>query len=279
MLFASQRNKRATPYIWPARHEASALTGSQYPQMGQRFRLKKDFDISSFAPHVQVILQALKTYGMIVADNGTSWHISGVGDPRFNDDEMHQLTRVVGVDFEAVNESSLMVDPNSAEARSGSTPSPSPVPPPSSGLPSGWVSVISKNSGKCLDVMGGPSATASGVPLQQWTCVGGLNQEFQLTAVTGGYKMTARHSSLDVEVRGGPTARANATLIDQGPYSGLSSQIWTVKQSSEGYYSISSVSSGACLDVRAVSKADGAAIQQWSCSGNANQQWSFSPAN
>ena len=275
--FTAQQTRNT--YIWPARHEASALTGSQYPQMGQRFRLKQDFDISSFAPHVQVVLQALKTYGMIVADNGTSWHVAGVGDPRFDDNEMHQLTRVVGADFEAVNEAGLMVNPNSAEAKSGSTTGPPPPVPPTGGLPTGWVNLISKNSGKCLDVTGGPSATESGVSLQQWTCVGGTNQEFELMPVTGGYKMTARHSSLQVEIRGGPTAKVNGTLIEQGHYAGLSSQIWTVKQTSEGYYSISSISSGACLDVRAVSKLNGAPIQQWSCSGGANQQWSFDPAN
>ncbi|MDQ2840801.1 MAG: hypothetical protein M3Y72_07135 [Acidobacteriota bacterium] len=102
-------------YIWPARHYASWRTGSEYPPMGQRFRLKKDYDISSYPAPVQVILQAAKTYGLIVADNGTSWHLSGTGDTRWNDDVMHAMTNVTGDNFEAVDESSLMVDPNSAE--------------------------------------------------------------------------------------------------------------------------------------------------------------------
>ncbi|MBV9084488.1 MAG: hypothetical protein JOZ62_17580, partial [Acidobacteriaceae bacterium] len=106
----------AAYFVWPARSWASSLSGSQYPPMGQRFRLKASFDISSFPQRVQVILQALKTYGMILADNGASWFISGVPDPRWNDDEMHQLTRVHGSDFEAVDESSLMIDPNSGQA-------------------------------------------------------------------------------------------------------------------------------------------------------------------
>ena len=67
-------------YIWPARHYASDLTGAQYPPMGQRFRLKASFNISGFSPANQVILRALKTYGMFLADNGSAWYLSGVPD-------------------------------------------------------------------------------------------------------------------------------------------------------------------------------------------------------
>jgi len=109
-------------YIWPARHYASHLTGSQYPPMGQRFRLKANFNISGFSPEVQVILKALKKYGMILADNGSSWFISGVPDERWDNDDLHQLHNVKGSDFEAVDESSLMIDPDSGEAsQSGTT--------------------------------------------------------------------------------------------------------------------------------------------------------------
>jgi hypothetical protein len=109
-------------YIWPARHYASHLTGSQYPPMGQRFRLKANFNISGFSPEVQVILKALKKYGMFLADNGSSWFISGVPDERWDNDDLHELHNVKGSDFEAVDESSLMVDPNSGKAlQSGTT--------------------------------------------------------------------------------------------------------------------------------------------------------------
>jgi hypothetical protein len=103
-------------YIWPARHYASHLTGSQYPPMGQRFRLKANYNISGFSPEVRVILKALKKYGMILADNGSSWFISGVPDERWDNDDLHQLHNVKGSDFEAIDESSLMVDPDSGEA-------------------------------------------------------------------------------------------------------------------------------------------------------------------
>jgi hypothetical protein len=109
-------------YVWPARHKASNLTGANYPPMGQRFRLKASVDISQFGPNVQRILRALKKYGMFLADNGSSWYISGAPDLRWDDDELHQLTQLHGSDFEAVDESSLMVDPNSGQTR------PAPVP-------------------------------------------------------------------------------------------------------------------------------------------------------
>ncbi len=106
-------------FIWPAREWASTTNNLQNPPMGLRVRLKQSFDISSFGPNVQVILQALKAYGMILSDNGAAWFITGAPDPRWNDDELHQLTLLVGSDFEAVDESSLMVDPNSNAVQTG----------------------------------------------------------------------------------------------------------------------------------------------------------------
>jgi len=121
--FTAPQTRRA--YTWPARHYASSLTGSQYPPMGQRFRLKANFDISGFAPEVQVILRALKQYGMILADNGSAWYISGVPDERWDNDHLHQFGSIPGSAFEAVNVSSLMIDVNSGQARTASvTPTP-----------------------------------------------------------------------------------------------------------------------------------------------------------
>jgi hypothetical protein len=104
-------------YVWPARHQASSLAGTEIPPMGQRFRLKAGFDISSFSPPVRVILQAMKTYGLILADNGSAWYISGAPDPRWDNDMLvGELAQVRGSDFEAVNVSSLMADPDSGIA-------------------------------------------------------------------------------------------------------------------------------------------------------------------
>jgi cell division septation protein DedD len=109
-------------FIWPARHQAGTANAN-LPPMGLRLRLKANVDISSFSPANQVILRALKTYGMIVADNGSSWYISGAPDSRWSDGDLHNLTALHGADFEAVDESSLMVDPNSGAVRA-STPTP-----------------------------------------------------------------------------------------------------------------------------------------------------------
>jgi len=114
--FTVAQTRRA--YVWPARHFASNLTGSQFPPMGQRFRLKADYDISGFSPEVQVILRALKKYGMIVADNGADWFIGGVPDPRWDNDTLvPELHQVPGSVFEAVDVSTLMLHPDSGQVK------------------------------------------------------------------------------------------------------------------------------------------------------------------
>ncbi len=105
-------------YLWPARHYASTNTSFVFPPMGARFRLKADYDISRFDPTNRVILQALKTYGMILADNGGAWYMTGAPDPRFDNDLLHSLTTVTGGVFEAVDCSYLMFTNDSAKARS-----------------------------------------------------------------------------------------------------------------------------------------------------------------
>jgi hypothetical protein len=112
LRFTAPQTRRS--FVWPARHYASNLTGSNYPPMGQRFRLKAVVDISRFSAEVQVILRALKTYGMFLADNGSAWYLSGAPDSRWNNDLLaSELGQIKGSDFEAVDESSLMLDPNS----------------------------------------------------------------------------------------------------------------------------------------------------------------------
>lgn len=95
-------NKSRNAFIHPATHAASEEAGSDIPPMGMRVRLRADFDISSFSPHIQVILKALKRYGMFVADNGSNWYISGAPDSRWDDDELGQLKTIKGSNFEVV---------------------------------------------------------------------------------------------------------------------------------------------------------------------------------
>ena len=99
LRFTVVRSRRA--YVYPATHFASQLTDENLPRMGERFRLRKDFDTSKFTPEVRVILEALKRYGMLMADNGMDWGLSVSADhrlPVFHD----EFRRIKGSDFEVV---------------------------------------------------------------------------------------------------------------------------------------------------------------------------------
>ena len=101
-------------YIWPARHKASPEKDLNVPPMGTRFRLRADFDISKFSKTNQVILTALKKYGMFLADNGGSMFITGVSDKRWDDSDLRNLSALAAEDFEAVNEADWQMLPDSA---------------------------------------------------------------------------------------------------------------------------------------------------------------------
>ena len=94
-------------YVYPARHEASSSNDPSLPPMGLRVRLKASVQISAFPRQARIVLQALKTYGMIVADNGSNWYISGAPDPHWSNDDLHSLGRITGADFEVVDTRSL----------------------------------------------------------------------------------------------------------------------------------------------------------------------------
>jgi hypothetical protein len=94
-------------FIYPARHFASSLTDPDLPAMGQRLRLKRGFDISGFPRQSRIVLRALKRYGMIVADNGSSWYVSGAPSRGWDNDDLHSLHQVPGSAFEVVDTSSL----------------------------------------------------------------------------------------------------------------------------------------------------------------------------
>jgi hypothetical protein len=98
-------------HIYPARHDASSLTGTSYPPMGLRLRLKANVDISGFGAQSRVILVALKRYGMILADNGSAYYVSGAPDPRWDDDDLHDLHAIKGSMFEVVNTTGFVNGP------------------------------------------------------------------------------------------------------------------------------------------------------------------------
>ncbi|MET0621368.1 MAG: hypothetical protein ABW250_00160 [Pyrinomonadaceae bacterium] len=100
LRFTAARTRRA--YVSPARHFASSNTDPNLPPMGMRVRLKASFNINGYSPAMQVVLRALKKHGMILADNGSNWYVSGAPDPRWNDDELRTLKTLRGSDFEVV---------------------------------------------------------------------------------------------------------------------------------------------------------------------------------
>ena len=97
----------ARRFVYPARHFATTCSGRRYPPMGLRVRLKAGVNISGLPYQARVIAVALKRYGMLLADNGSPWFISGAPDPRWNDVALHVLNRLHGSDFEVVDTSSL----------------------------------------------------------------------------------------------------------------------------------------------------------------------------
>jgi hypothetical protein len=105
LRFTVERTRRA--YVYPARHYASNLTDPDLPPMGLRVRLKPSFDIRPFPRQARVVLVAMKRYGMLVADNGSSWYITGAPSPGWSNDQLHTLGRVKGSDFEVVDTSKL----------------------------------------------------------------------------------------------------------------------------------------------------------------------------
>ena len=101
LRFTAPQTRRA--YVFPARHYASSDTDPALPPMGLRVRLKASFDTRGYPPHARVVLEALKRYGMILADNGSPLYISGAPDSRWANDDLHSLGRVTGADLEVVD--------------------------------------------------------------------------------------------------------------------------------------------------------------------------------
>ena len=106
MRFTVRRSRRG--YVLPATHWASPHKNPEYPRMGERFRLRADFDVSGFPKHAQAVLKGLKKYGMFVADNGSDWYMSITPDRRLKG--LETLHRVKGSDFEVVETGARSVE-------------------------------------------------------------------------------------------------------------------------------------------------------------------------
>ena len=115
LRFTTRHTRRA--FVWPARHQASNSNDPSLPPMGERFRLKAGVDIGQFSPQTRVLLTALKEYGMVLSDNGGSWYVSGALDSRWSNRIPAEFATLHGSDFEAVDESGLMISSDSGQAK------------------------------------------------------------------------------------------------------------------------------------------------------------------
>jgi hypothetical protein len=261
-------------YVWPASRTASSLSGSKYPPMGTRFRLKANVDISGFTPNVRVVLEALKTYGAILMDNGASWFMVGVPDSRWNDDEMHAITQLKGNDFEAIDESGLMVSSDSGATKPGP-------------VPTGWVNVVNKLSGMCVAI------TPATKLLAQSTCDGTAAQKFQFVPASGswrvgnlqqwrsgngsGFIINSASTGLPIDVANGvPLPGAQLTVAK---FLDKVNRIWLPTSAGDGYFYIQSLQDGLVWDNSLpTGYAKGSPLLQWSYSGADNQLWQLVPA-
>src|SRR5438876_5411888 len=116
--FTAQRTDQT--FVWPARHQAGAARDASLPPMGARFRLRSDFDMSPYSAQTRVVLTAMQRYGLILADNGSNFFFQGQVDSRWSDQLISELKRIPAGAFDAVDASSLRVDPNSGLARGAS---------------------------------------------------------------------------------------------------------------------------------------------------------------
>lgn len=265
----------ASTYIWPASRASTSLVGSQYPPMGTRFRLKASVDISTYSPTNKVILEALKTYGAIVMDNGASWFLVGVPDSRWNDGDLHSITQLNGSDFEAVDESSLEVSASSGQVKAGS-------------IPAGWVNVVNTSNGQCLQVTtgmhSGLAKAASVGGLRLAACSGSTAQKFQFVPEAGGwspsnsvewvssngngYMINSASNGLQVSVPNGTnkvgTQMVTAAFADQTGW------IWQPVSTGNGLFYIQSLANGLVLE-----DASASAVDQYTYNGSQKELWTI----
>ncbi|HEY8600864.1 MAG TPA: S-layer homology domain-containing protein [Thermomicrobiales bacterium] len=188
LRFTIPRTQRA--HLWPARHDASSSTDPARPPMGLRLRLKGSVNIAAYPPQARVVPQALRDYGMILADNGSAMYVSGAPDDRWDNDDLRTLGGINAAMFEAVDVSGVTVSPDSAQTRQSAIPA-SPTP--------GQQTLIVTSEGRGSVTPGGgavatgATATLTATPDAGWLFarwlvdgrVAGYNPTFALNMTTG----------------------------------------------------------------------------------------------
>jgi len=201
-------------FLWPARHQAGTASNPTLPPMGARFRLKAGFDISHFSAQAQVILRALQHYGMILADNGSNWFFSGTEDANWQDSLLTELKSVPAAQFEAVDESSLMVDPNSATT----TPT---APPAAPGTPAAIAGEASATVTWSAPSGVVATYTVTTAPGGATATVAGSTQTATVTGLTDGTAYTFTVTATNSVGTGPASAASNAVTPGRGQYIAL----------------------------------------------------------
>jgi len=143
------------------------------------------------------------------------------------------------------------------------------------GFPSGYHRLVAGSDGLCLDVYG--NTTAAGAAIDQWTCNGQANQQFQFVPVSGGYgQLQAQNSGDDVTVSGNSTAQGTPDIIQQPP-SGASGSLWKPVPQSDGSYEFQNSGSGLCLDIYGAGANLGQQLDQWPCKNAPGTNQDFTP--
>jgi hypothetical protein len=199
-------------FLWPARHQAGTAANAALPPMGARFRLKASYSIATFSTQAQVILRAMQHYGLILADNGSNWFFGGTEDASWPDSLLSELKTVPASQFDAVDESSLMADSNSAATGPPAAPA-APVAvageasatmywnAPTSGVVASYTIVASP---------GGKSVTFSGSA-----------RSATVAGLTDGTTYTFTIAATNTVGTSPPSAASNAVIPGRGPYSAL----------------------------------------------------------
>ena len=199
-------------FLWPARHQAGSTANPALPPMGARFRLKAGYDITTFSAQGQIVLRALQHYGLILADNGSNWFFSGTEDASWPDSLLSELKTVPASQFEAIDESSLMVDPNSAATGPPGAPA---APAAVAGEASATVYWNAPASGAVASykIVASPGGVTLTVP--------GTQLAATLTGLTDGTGYTFTVTASNAAGTGPPSSASNAVIPGRGPYQTL----------------------------------------------------------
>lgn len=158
----AQRTDRS--WLWPARHQAGAARDPALPPMGARFRLKAGFDVGRFRPDTQVVLRAMQRHGVLLADNGSNWFLTGTSEEGWDTRMLDELKSVAAASFEAVDASSLVVDPDSGQVRGGAGAAQVAPPPTTTGAPNTTTTIRARPPAVPTTVPVDPTSATTGPP-------------------------------------------------------------------------------------------------------------------